>query len=194
MSITPSLADNSAINLPAWLNSVNRLARTLFAEYDPYGLLFLVADNVVWQALPANQITDAAGNPAIRARPTFPTPPDLALNAGPAARDIHKHLLRSSMSYLSTLVTLTTALIESIGDSNRTAISHPIYETTLLTPTDIVNQMTTMHSNYTQLDIDVLREPLSVKLSTLTDFRPHVATFRQALAALNRAGQLPLPL
>ena len=111
MSITPSLADNSAINLPAWLNSVNRLARTLFAEYDPYGLLFLVADNVVWQALPANQITDAAGNPAIRARPTFPTPPDLALNAGPAARDIQ---LRSSMSYLSTLVTLTTALIGSI--------------------------------------------------------------------------------
>jgi hypothetical protein len=194
MSITPSLADNSAINLPSWLQAVNRFARTLFAEYDPYGLLFLVADNVVWQALPANQITDPAGNPAIRARPTFPTPPDLALNAGPAARDIHKHQLRSSMTYLSTLVTLTTALIDSIGESNRVAISHPIYETTLLTPTDIVNQMTTMHSNYTQLDIDVLREPLSVKLSNLTEFRPHVATFRQALAALNRAGQLPLPL
>jgi uncharacterized membrane protein YgcG len=51
-----------------------------------------------------------------------------------------------------------------------------------------------MHSNYTQIDIDHLRLPLAVPLSALTDFRQHVATFRNAIAALHRAGQQPLPL
>jgi hypothetical protein len=195
MSVRPSLSDHSSINLPSWTQAVNRYARTLFSEYDPFGLLFLVADNVVWQALPANQLApDNNGNPVFRPRPTFPVPPPLAVNAGPAARDTHRMETKAAMAFMAAWVTLTTALIESIGDHNRTSISHPIYETTLLTPTDIVTQMTALHSNYTQLDIDHLRAPLIVALPALTDFRPHVANFRQALAALNRAGQLPLPL
>jgi hypothetical protein len=80
MSITPTLAEHPSINLPSWLHAVNRYARTLFSEFDPYGLLFLVADDVVWQALPANHLpADAQGNPVFRARPTFDTPPPLLL-------------------------------------------------------------------------------------------------------------------
>jgi hypothetical protein len=134
MSILPTLTDNSSINLSPWLQAVNRFARTLLSEHDPFGLLFLVADDVVWAALPANQIADAQGNPAIRPRPTFDMPsPPLAVTAGPAARDTHKLATRAAMSYRAAWVVLTTALIESIGENNRIAISHPIYETTLLT-------------------------------------------------------------
>ena len=73
--LTPSLADNPRLHLREWRLSVNRYARTLLARFDPYGLLSEVADQTIWQALPANITVDVNGNPDFRVRPTYPAPP-----------------------------------------------------------------------------------------------------------------------
>jgi hypothetical protein len=77
--LTPTLSDNPRLHLRDWKLSINRYARTLLAQHDPYGLLSAVADPIVWQALPANINIDAAGNPDYRALPTYPAPPPLLL-------------------------------------------------------------------------------------------------------------------
>ena len=97
-------------------------------------------------------------------------------------------------AYLEATATLTTVLLTSIGETNRKAIAHPIYDTQLHTPRTIVDAMTTMHGVFTQTDVDSLQLPLTVKLPSLSVFEAHVADFRHALAALHLAGQLPLPL
>ena len=70
-TLTPTLSINPRLYLRDWKLAVNRYARTLLAQYDPYGLLSAVADDTVWQALPANVTLDANGNPVYRALPQY---------------------------------------------------------------------------------------------------------------------------
>jgi hypothetical protein len=138
--LTPTLDADPRLYLREWKISVNRYARTLIAQYDPYGLLSAVADPVVWQALPANIGVDAAGNVAYRALPQYPAPAPLIAGDGPATRDIFKAATDARHAHLSAMATLTTVLLTSIGETNRKAISHPLYDTQLLTPRDIMTR------------------------------------------------------
>ena len=52
--ITPNLHENPSINLPQWKLSTYRFARALMSRHDACGLLFLVAPDPVWNALPGN--------------------------------------------------------------------------------------------------------------------------------------------
>ena len=88
--ITPNLHENPSINLPQWKLSIYRFARTLMSRHDAYGLLFLVAPDPVWNALPGNILPpDGAGNPVFRARPAFPAPAPHANNATNAVLKAH---------------------------------------------------------------------------------------------------------
>jgi hypothetical protein len=182
--LTPTLDADPRLHLREWKISVNRYARTLLAQYDPYGLLSAVADPVVWQALPANIGVDAAGNVAYRALPTYPAPTPLIAGDGPATRDIFKAATDARHAHLSALAKLTTVLLTSIGETNRNAIAHPLYDTQLLTPRGIMTAMSNMHGVFTQSDVDALNLPLTVKLPSLSTFEAHVAAYRHALAAL----------
>ncbi len=46
--ITPTLHDSSRTNLVPWKIAINRAARDVFAEWDAFGFLFGVCDDVVW--------------------------------------------------------------------------------------------------------------------------------------------------
>ncbi len=52
--ITPTLHDHPRTNLVPWKIALNRSARAVFAEWDQFGFLFGVCDDVVWSIL--NQI------------------------------------------------------------------------------------------------------------------------------------------
>ncbi len=62
------------------------------------------------------------------------------------------------------------AILDSIGDSNRLAISDPDTET--LDPRDIINAMTALHGALMVAEVDALRLPLKKKLSALADLAP----------------------
>jgi hypothetical protein len=49
--ITPALHDHPCTNLVQWKIAINRAARGVFAEWDAFGFLFGVCDDVVWAVL-----------------------------------------------------------------------------------------------------------------------------------------------
>jgi hypothetical protein len=186
--ISPTLTDHSRTNLVPWKVAINRAARGVFAEWEPFGFLFGVCDDALWALLntpPGRQL---------RARPDFPEPAALAAGAGPAARDAFKRATESSAAWLACSASFCVALLESIGASNRLSISDPLTGTLHLSPRDILNAMTVLNGTMTGADVDALRLPLKKKLSSVSDLLAHIVAFRGVIAQLTIAGQAPITL
>ncbi len=125
----------------------------MFAEWEAFGFLFGVCNDAVWAVL--NTSTPPGGQ--LRGRPDFPTPPDLQANAGPAARDAFKRATDARAAWLACSATFCVVILESIGESNRLALSDPDTDTLHLSPRDIINAMTALHGALT--GADALRLP-----------------------------------
>jgi hypothetical protein len=81
----------------------------------------------------------------LRARPDFPAPADLAAGDGPAVRDAFKRATDARSAWLACSAAFCAAILDSIGESNRLAISDPDTDTLHLFPRDIINAMTALH-------------------------------------------------
>ena len=136
MRINVSLDINPTIHLAPWKRAANQRAAMLFTEYEPHGLLFEIAEDPVWQTIPDNQLAGGLFRP----RPTFDPPAPLAAGDGPAVRDAFKLATKARMAYLCAKATLTSDLLDSIGDINRESISDPLHGTSLLSPLAIRNE------------------------------------------------------
>ena len=95
----------------------------MFAEWDQFGFLFGVCDDAVWAILN----TPAGGR--LRARPDFPVPAALAAGDGPALRDAFKRATAARAAWLAVSAAFCAAILDSIGESNRLAISDPDTDT-----------------------------------------------------------------
>jgi hypothetical protein len=147
-----------------------------------------ICDDAVWAVL------NTPPGQQLRARPDFPAPADLQANAGPAARDAFKRATDARAAWLACSAAFSVAILDSIGESNRLAISDPDTDTLHLYPRDIINAMTALHGALTGAEVDALCLPLKKKLSALADLPAHIVTFRGRghLARLATAGQAPL--
>jgi hypothetical protein len=130
----------------------------------------------------------------LRARPDFPAPADLAAGDGPAVRDVFKRATAARSAWLTVSAAFCAAILDSIGESNRLAISDPDTDTLHLSPRDIINAMTAIHGTMTGAEVDALRLPLKKKLAAIADLPTHIVSFRGHLARLTTAGQAPLVL
>ncbi len=184
--ITPTLHDHPRTNLVPWKIAINQSARAVFAEWDRFGFLFGVCDDTVWAVL------NAPPGGILRTRQDFPAPADLATGAGPAARDAFKCATKARLAWLACSAAFYAAILDSIGESNRLAISDPDTDTLHLSPRDIINAMTALHGTMTGTEVDALRLPLKKKLPSLAELPAHIVTFRGHLARLTTAGQAPL--
>ena len=119
LTISPTLTDHPRANLVPWKLAINRAARGVFAEWDAYGFLFAVCDDALWALL-----NTPPGGP-LRARPDFPEPAALAAGANPAARDAFKRATESRAALLACAASFLLAILDSIGEANRLAISDP---------------------------------------------------------------------
>ncbi len=100
----------------------------------------------------------------LRVRPDFPIPADLQANAGPAARNAFKRATDAQAAWLACSAAFCVAILDSIGESNRLAISDPETDTLQLSPRDIIYAMTALHGALTGVEVDALRLPLKKKL------------------------------
>ena len=187
LTISPTLTDHPRANLVPWKLAINRAARGVFAEWDAYGFLFAVCDDALWALL-----NTPPGGP-LRARPDFPEPAALAAGANPAARDAFKRATESRAALLACAASFLLAILDSIGEANRLAISDPLTDTLHLTPRGVIIAMTALHGVMTGAEVDALRQPLKKKLSSVSDLPSHIVTFRGVLARLANAGQATLP-
>jgi hypothetical protein len=186
--ITPTLHHHPRTNLAPWKIAINRSARAAFAEWDHFGFLFGVCDDTVWAVLN----THPGGQ--LRVRRDSPVPADLQANAGSAVREAFKRATDARSAWLAVSAAFCAAILDSIGESTRLAISDPDTDTLHLSPRDIINAMTVLHGTMTGAEVDALRLPLKKNLSALADFPAHIVTFRGHLARLTTAGQAPLVL
>ncbi len=155
-----------------WKIALNRSARAVFAEWDQFGFLFDVCDDAVWAILN----THPGGQ--LRARPDFPAPADLAAGDGPAVRDAFKRATAARSAWLAISAAFCAAILDSIGESNRLAISDPETDTP------------TRHhqcDDCSPRDNDGCRDRGA-------DLPAHIVLFRGHLARLTTAGQAPLDL
>jgi hypothetical protein len=186
--ITPTLHDHSRTNLVPWKVAINRAARAVFAEWDDFSFLFGMCDDAVWAVLN----TPAGG--MLRNRPEFPAPADLGANANPAARDIFKRATDFRAAWLACSASFCAAILESIGEGNRLAISDPSTDTLHLSQRDIIIAMTALHRTMTGAEVDALHLHLRKKLTAIADLPSHIVAFRGILGRLTTVGQVPLAL
>ncbi len=156
-----------------------------------FGFLSGVCDNALWALLN----TPPGG--MLRVRPDFPEPAALATGANPAVRDAFKRAMEIRAAWLACSASLCLAILDSIGEASRLAISDPLTDTLHLcvSPRDIIIAMNVLHGTMTGAEVDALRLPLKKNLSAVSNLHSHiVAYFRGVLARFATAGQAPLEL
>jgi hypothetical protein len=142
----------------------------------------LVASDLVWQSIPANQTPAtriAAGDPPFRARPTCDQPAPHANNAAAAVVCLHKIEAQRYADYSMASSTLNTALLASFGEKNRNHLktTFSALKLYMLSPREIVDTMRAKHGVATSNDVTKLRDPLSQALTSLSDLTDHMDSF-----------------
>ena len=191
---TQTLANDSRAQLEPWLEEFETYARNLCAQHDATGALTLVASDLVWQSIPANQTSTvriAAGDPPFRDRPTWDQPAPHANNAAAAVLSVFKMETHRYADYSAACSTLNTALLASVGEKNRNHLktTFPALKLYMLSPREIVDTMRTKHGVATSDDVTKLRDPLSRALTSLSDLTDHMDSFLLASQRLTRSGQ-----
>jgi hypothetical protein len=189
-----TLADDPRNNLPEWYLEIRTKARNLCSAHDAAGALGLIAQDVDWQQFPGvltNPVDFAAGQaPDYRARPTFDYPADHAGNAAPAVLSVYRQAVERHGAFTNASSLLATALLESIGDTNRTQLQASFHPLPLyaITPAQIVTTMITLYGVATGTDLQRLREPLLEPLKALAELEPFMAKFKLNTLKLTASG------
>ena len=139
---TRTLANDSRAQLEPWLEEFETHARNLCAQHDVTGALTLVASDLVWQSIPANQtsaVRIAAGDPPFRDRPTWDQPAPHANNAAAAVVSMFKMETQRYADYSTASSTLNTALLASVGEKNCNHLktAFPALKLYMLSPRDM---------------------------------------------------------
>ena len=191
---TRTLANDSRAQLEPWLEEFETHARNLCAQHDVTGALTLVASDLVWQSIPANQtsaVRIAAGDPPFRDRPTWDQPAPHAGNAAAGVVSLFKMETQRYADYSMASSILNTALLASVGEKNQNHLktTFPAMKLYMLSPREIVDTMRAKHGVATSDDVGKLRDPLSRALTSLSDLTDHMDSFLLASQRLTRSGQ-----
>ncbi len=135
----------------------------------------------------------AAGNPAVyKARPDF-TPP-AALDPAATAVESANWRLEMDMHFEYTMANkaLATAILDSVGESNKAALKvafhpHPLH---FLTPLEMITEMFRKHAALTLTgpDLQKLRAPLHEPLLAIADLEKHMTSFQLASMKWSETG------
>ena len=125
ITFTHTLADDARQQLEPWLEEAATLARAECFEFDFSGALTVVATDRVWADYPGNvtNMADviATGDPPnIRARITWNYPAALDPAATPVEVMMYKQATDRYMAYCAATTRLSTALVDSMGETNKT--------------------------------------------------------------------------
>jgi hypothetical protein len=160
-------------------------------QHDITGALSLVVPDIVWNMVPGN-ITNAAGvaqgdPPRFRARPTWDMPAQHTNTAAAAVVSIYRDEVTKHRDFQKATSALTTALLDSVGEANRTLLrtAFPALKPYMLTPRQVVDTMCVASSD----DVSALKEPLSRALTSLSNLSSHMDLFLLASQRLTRSGQ-----
>ena len=200
LTLTHTLVDDARQQLEPWLEEAATLARAQCSEFDFSGALTVVVTDRVWADYPGNvtNMADVIGNgdpPNIRARITWAYP--AALDAAATAVEVmmYKQATDRHMAYCVATTRLATALVDSVGETNKTFLKtvFPGIALYALLPRQVIDAMITKHGVLTGDDIAKLRAPLSSPLMSLSGLVSHQEKYLLASQRLTRSGQGETP-
>jgi hypothetical protein len=174
LALTHTLADDARQQFEPWLEEAATLARAKCSEHDFSGALTVVATDRVWVDYPGNvtNMADLIANgdpPNIRSRVTWNYPAALDPAATAVEVMLYKQAKDRHMAYSVATTRLATALVDSVGESNRTYLKTVFVGIALyaLLPRQVIDAMITKHG------IAKLRAPLSSPLISLSGLVGH---------------------
>ena len=192
VSLSFSLADDPRTHINEWHEDLCAKAYGLCPQWDITGAITLIADDAHWNAMPGHITTPAApGHPAVyKARPDF-TPP-VALNPAATPVELVNWRLEMDMHFAYAMANkaLATAILDSVGESNKAALKVAYHPRLLhfLTPLEMVTEMFRKHAALTGLDLQKLRAPLQAPLLAIADLEKHMTAFQLASIKLSELG------
>ncbi len=149
LTLTHTLADNPRQQLEPWLEEVATLARGLCCQHDFSGALTIVATDIVWAQYPGNvtNMADVLANgdpPNIRGRIAWGPPPPLDPAATAVEIMLYKQATDRHQAYNVASTCLSTALVDSVGESNKTYLKTVFAGVALyaLLPRQVIGTMT----------------------------------------------------
>jgi hypothetical protein len=112
-------------------------------------------------------------------------------NAAAAVVSIYREEATKHRDFSKASSALTTALLDSVGEANRTYLrtAFPALKSYMLTPRQVVDTMCLKHGVASSDDVSVLKEPLSRALTSLSTLTSHMDSFLLASQRLTRSGQ-----
>jgi hypothetical protein len=130
-------------------------------------------------------------SPNIRARITWTYPAALDPAATAVEVMLYKQATDMHMAYSVTTTRLATALVDSVGEFNRTYLKTAFAGIALyaLLPRQVIDAMITKNGIFTGNDIAKLRAPLSSPLMSLSGLVGHQEKYLLASQRLTRSGQ-----
>ena len=173
-----SLHANPREHLVDWLEELGTHARALCASLSPHGALGLASTLVVWTAVNGGDAT----------RPNHVMPAALPNDANPATRAIFADEVLLYRSFSDAKATLRKLALESIGEVNKDTIRVAITGLHGQTANSVIAAMVLLHGTYTEDDVTMFLKTLEARLTSVSDFDKHVATFRRTVAKLALAG------
>ena len=192
ITLSHSLATDPRTHLEAWLEDVETQARHLCPQWDITGALTLVVPDNVWEFNPCNIVPGVSGAaPTVRPRPTWDMPAQHSNSAAAAVVSIYREEATKHRDFQKASSALTTALLDSVGEANRTLLrtAFPTLKPYMLTPRQVVDTMCLKHGVASSDDVSALKEPLSRALTSLSNLSNHMDSFLLASQRLTRSGQ-----
>ena len=192
ITLSHSLATDPRTHLEAWLEDVETQARHLCPQWDITGALTLVVPDNVWEFNPCNIVPGISGAAqTVRPRPTWDMPAQHSNSAAAAVVSIYREEATKHRDFQKASSVLTTALLDSVGEANRTLLrtAFPTLKPYMLTPRQVVDTMCLKHGVASSDDVSALKEPLSRALTSLSNLSNHMDSFLLASQRLTRSGQ-----
>ncbi len=118
-------------------------------------------------------------------------PAQHANNAAAAVVSIYQEEATKHRDYSKASSVLTTALLDSVGEANRTLLrtAFPALKPYMLTPRQVVDTMCLKHGVASSDDVSAHKEPLSRALTSLSNLSSHMDSFLLASQRLTWSGQ-----
>ena len=179
VTILTTLEEDPHVNFFPWELDVRNAAASVCKAITPRGLLSLVLTDAQWNAYPANQIVNQAGQPAVAAR--FVPPAHIEVND--TMNSVTLYVSKASndqlLDWINGEEALKTAIITSLGRVVSQVVRCPTNGFTLMS---IMNILDTVRARYGQMQ-DTTRQCLEERMTNVlqaTDtFDTHLSNLAQ---------------
>jgi hypothetical protein len=188
MSQSPSLTDNPHQQFPEYQRIIFNAASNVCLSFDPHGLMFQVASDLIWAGLEGNTAI-VNGVPAVVARPTPQRPLAPAEGATHGAWNSYSHRMKEYVIYAEETAKLKALIKDSLPEVDRSALNDPLFGLAQRSALTIMEHLRAQYGVLRATDYIALNEKLRMRMDPAGDVVANAANHSLIHAQLAASGQ-----